>query len=46
VVWASFALGWGLVGIWSGLAVFMLLRLGFVLVRTRGAGWTVTGAIR
>ena len=38
--------GWGLIGIWSGLAGFMVLRLGFVLVRTCGAGWAVTGAVR
>jgi Na+-driven multidrug efflux pump len=28
------------------LAAFMVLRLGFVLVRTCGAGWAVTGAVR
>jgi putative MATE family efflux protein len=46
VVWVSFVFGWGLIGIWSGLAAFMLLRLGFVLARTRGTGWAVTGAVR
>ncbi len=46
VVWASWVLGWGLIGIWSGLAAFMLLRLGFVLVRTRGTRWAVTGDAR
>ncbi|MGH3896785.1 MAG: MATE family efflux transporter [Pseudonocardiaceae bacterium] len=46
VVWASFVFGWGLIGIWSGLALFMLLRLGFVLARTRGTGWAVTGIER
>ena len=46
MVWASLVFGWGLTGIWSGLAAFMLLRLGFVLVRAYGAGWTVTGAVR
>jgi putative MATE family efflux protein len=46
VIWASFAFGWGLVGIWSGLAMFMFLRLAFVLARARGAGWAVTGAVR
>jgi Na+-driven multidrug efflux pump len=46
LVWASFVFGWGLVGIWSGLAAFMLLRLAFVLARTCGTGWAVTGAVR
>ncbi|MGH3885056.1 MAG: hypothetical protein ACRDSZ_00555 [Pseudonocardiaceae bacterium] len=45
-VWASFVFGWGLIGIWSGLAAFMLLRLGFVLAWTHGTGWAVTGAVR
>lgn len=46
VVWASFVFGWGLIGIWSGLTAFMVLRLGCVLVRAHGAGWAVTGAVR
>jgi len=46
LVWASLALGWGLTGIWSGLAAFMLLRLGAVVARTRGGGWAVSGAVR
>jgi putative MATE family efflux protein len=46
LVWASFVFGWGLAGIWSGLAAFMLLRLAFVLARTRGTRWAVTGAAR
>ena len=46
VVWATFVFDWGLIGIWSGLAAFMVLRLGFVLARTCGAGWVVTGAVR
>ncbi|HEY6425218.1 MAG TPA: MATE family efflux transporter [Pseudonocardiaceae bacterium] len=46
VVWASFVYGWGLIGIWSGLAAFMLLRMGFVLARTRGTRWAVTGVVR
>ena len=45
-VWASFVFGWGLVGIWSGLGAFMVLRLAFVLARTRGVGWAVPGAVR
>ena len=27
LIWASLAFGWGLAGIWSGLAAFMLVRL-------------------
>ncbi|MGH3872345.1 MAG: MATE family efflux transporter [Pseudonocardiaceae bacterium] len=46
VLWVSFWLGWGLIGIWSGLAVFMLLRLVFVVARTRSTRWAVTGAVR
>jgi putative MATE family efflux protein len=46
VVWASFVCGWGLIGIWSGLAAFMVLRLAFVLARTYSPGWVVTGAVR
>ncbi len=46
VVWASFVCGWGLIGIWSGLAAFMVLRLAFVLTRTYSPGWVVTGAVR
>lgn len=46
VVWASLVFGWGLIGIWSGLAAFMLLRLGFVLARTRSTRWAVPGAVR
>lgn len=46
MVWASLAFGWGLTGIWSGLAAFMLLRLGAVVARTRGGAWAVSGAAR
>lgn len=46
VVWAAFVFGWGLVGIWAGLAAFMLLRLGSVALRARGTAWAVTGAVR
>jgi putative MATE family efflux protein len=46
VVWAAFVFGWGLLGIWCGLAAFMLLRLAFVLARARGDAWAVVGATR
>ncbi|SHL27556.1 putative efflux protein, MATE family [Pseudonocardia thermophila] len=45
-IWASLAFGWGLAGVWSGLAAFMLLRLVAVLVRTRSGAWAVPGAVR
>ncbi|MDN5858296.1 MAG: MATE family efflux transporter [Pseudonocardia sp.] len=46
LVWASLLWGWGLAGIWTGLAVFMLLRLVSVALRTRSGAWAITGAVR
>lgn len=46
LIWASLGFGWGLAGIWSGLALFMLIRLVAVLTRLRSGRWAVTGAIR
>jgi putative MATE family efflux protein len=46
MVWASFAFGWGLVGIWTGLSAFMLVRLATVLARARSGRWAVLGAVR
>ncbi|WP_216216306.1 MATE family efflux transporter [Amycolatopsis aidingensis] len=43
---ASLGFGWGLAGIWTGLSVFMVLRLLAVLVRWRGGNWAVVGAVR
>ena len=43
LIWASLAFGWGLAGIWAGLAAFMLVRLVAVLLRVRGGRWAVTG---
>ncbi len=43
LIWASLAFGWGLAGIWSGLAAFMLVRLVADLLRVRGGRWAVTG---
>lgn len=45
-VWLSFAYDWGLAGIWTGLSLFMLVRLGTVLARTRSGRWAVLGAVR
>ena len=46
LIWASLAFGWGLAGIWSGLAAFMLIRLVAVGLRVRSGRWAVTGAVR
>jgi putative MATE family efflux protein len=46
LVWASLVFGWGLAGIWTGLAAFMLVRLVAVSLRARSGGWAVTGAVR
>ncbi|MGB5111523.1 MAG: MATE family efflux transporter [Mycobacterium sp.] len=42
-IWLSLAFGWGLVGIWSGLSLFMVLRLGFVGWRAISGRWLVAG---
>ncbi len=46
LTWLSLASGWGLAGIWTGLSLFMVLRMGFVLARWRSGGWAVMGAVR
>jgi len=46
LIWASLGFGWGLTGIWTGLSLFMALRLAAVVARWRSDGWTVTGAVR
>jgi Na+-driven multidrug efflux pump len=43
LVWVSLALHWGLVGVWSGLAAFMVLRLVAVLARTASGKWAAAG---
>jgi putative MATE family efflux protein len=45
-VWLSFAYNWGLAGIWTGLSLFMIVRLVAVLARTRSGRWAVLGAVR
>jgi putative MATE family efflux protein len=45
LVWVSFALDWGLTGIWVGLTAFMLVRLATVLLRARSGRWAVLGAV-
>ncbi|HEY7597786.1 MAG TPA: MATE family efflux transporter [Actinophytocola sp.] len=46
MIWASFAFGWGLVGIWAGLTLFVLARLVAVVWRMRSGRWAVLGAVR
>lgn len=46
LVWAALVFGWGLAGIWTGLAGFMLVRLAAVTLRARSGHWAVTGAVR
>ncbi|MFI2837464.1 MATE family efflux transporter [Mycolicibacterium sp. PDY-3] len=43
LIWLSLAFGWGLAGIWSGLSLFMVLRLVFVGWRTFSGRWLVAG---
>ncbi|CAM4030474.1 MATE family efflux transporter [Tsukamurella strandjordii] len=44
LIWLSYAFGWGLAGIWSGLAAFMALRCLTVVVRFSGTAWERVGA--
>ena len=46
LIWLSLAFGWGLAWIWTGLSLFMLLRLATLLVRWRSGRWAVEGAVR
>jgi putative MATE family efflux protein len=43
LIWLSLIFGWGLVGIWSGLSTFMVLRLIFVGWRAVSGRWLVPG---
>lgn len=43
LIWLSLIYGWGLFGIWSGLSLFMVLRLVFVGWRTVSGRWLVAG---
>lgn len=43
LIWLSYAFGWGLAGIWSGLAAFMVLRCAAVVVRFQGHRWERVG---
>lgn len=43
LIWLSLAFGWGLLGIWSGLSAFMVLRLLFVGWRAFSGRWLIPG---
>ncbi|MET0992580.1 MAG: MATE family efflux transporter [Mycobacterium sp.] len=43
LIWLSLLFGWGLLGIWSGLSTFMVLRLVFVGWRAFSGRWLVPG---
>ncbi len=43
LIWLSLVFGWGLLGIWSGLSTFMVLRLIFVGWRAFSGRWLVPG---
>ncbi|MEU6249880.1 MATE family efflux transporter [Glycomyces sp. NPDC047010] len=45
-MWLTLVFDWGLAGIWGGIAVYMLVRLGLILWRLRSGDWAVTGAER
>lgn len=44
VTLAAAAYGWGLAGVWSGLAVFLAVRLVGMVWRTRSGAWATVGA--
>lgn len=43
LIWLSLAFGWGLAGIWTGLVVFMLVRMVTVAWRIRSGRWRRVG---
>ncbi|MGB3357095.1 MAG: MATE family efflux transporter [Mycobacterium sp.] len=45
MIWLSLAFGWGLLGIWMGLSMFMVLRLVFVGWRVLSGRWLVPGTV-
>lgn len=46
LIWLAYAFGWGLPGIWAGLAMFTLVRLVALVLRWRSARWAVLGVTR
>ncbi len=45
-IWVTYVLDLGLGGVWSGLALFTLIRLVALLLRVRSSAWSVVGATR
>jgi putative MATE family efflux protein len=45
-IWVTYALDLGLGGVWSGLALFTLIRLVALLLRIRTPAWSLVGATR
>jgi Na+-driven multidrug efflux pump len=44
LIWLSMLRDWGLAGIWTGLTVFIVLRMLAVVWRVGTGRWAVTGA--
>lgn len=45
-IWLGYLAELGLGGVWAGLTLFVVVRLIGMLVRVRGTGWAVVGAVR
>lgn len=45
LIWAALVWDWGLVGIWWGLVLFLVLRVAAVCWRTAGGRWAVPGTV-
>jgi putative MATE family efflux protein len=45
-IWAAYALDLGLGGVWAGLGIFTVVRLGTLSWRLRSSRWSVVGATR
>lgn len=43
IIWASYAFNWGLLGLWSGFAFFILARAVCGLIRQRNGKWAIVG---
>ncbi len=46
LTWLAHLLGLGLSGVWAALSMFIVARLVGLLLRVRGSGWAVAGAVR
>ncbi|MDV6310466.1 MATE family efflux transporter [Gordonia amicalis] len=45
LIWLSLIFDWGLAGVWSGLVVFMVIRLATVVWRIRSGRWRQAGVV-